>query len=230
MIGKAISFVLSFLVSGVGIVKALGILDLLRESKVLSAVCTKVAKGAVASKEALAKTLEAAAELWKIADEEVDTFISRFPTKFTTADKPRLVQEAFESLQTKVYKGVEMVGETGSLGEFDTVDTVRRIFIEDKSALGLSNPLNQQTPLEWAMKQIFEKTQTRINNLAKTTSVRPSAAGNGVVPKFDEIKNFKDFTFKIDADTPALRQAVENAIRELKVKFPDFNFNAIYGG
>jgi predicted nucleotidyltransferase len=62
MIGKAISFVLSFLVSGVGIVKALGILDLLRESKVLSAVCTKVAKGAVASKEALAKTLEAVAE------------------------------------------------------------------------------------------------------------------------------------------------------------------------
>jgi hypothetical protein len=60
MIGKAISFVLSFLVSGVGIVKALGILDLLRESKVLSAVCTKVAKGTVASKEALAKTLEAA--------------------------------------------------------------------------------------------------------------------------------------------------------------------------
>jgi hypothetical protein len=68
MIGKAISFVLSFLVSGVGIVKALGILDLLRESKVLSAVCTKVAKGAVASKEALAKTLEAAANWIKEAD------------------------------------------------------------------------------------------------------------------------------------------------------------------
>jgi hypothetical protein len=46
----------------VGIVKALSILDLLRESKVLSAVCTKVAKGTVASKEALTKTLVAAAE------------------------------------------------------------------------------------------------------------------------------------------------------------------------
>ncbi|HEY9060732.1 MAG TPA: S8 family serine peptidase [Pseudobacteroides sp.] len=62
MIGKAISFVLSFFVSGAGIVKATRILDLLRESKALSTVCTKVAKGAVASKEALAKMLEAAAE------------------------------------------------------------------------------------------------------------------------------------------------------------------------
>jgi hypothetical protein len=81
MIGKAISFVLSFLVSGVGIVKALGILDLLRESKVLSAVCTKVAKGTVASKEALAKTLEAVAEAigrrsMRILDEIADVTLS----------------------------------------------------------------------------------------------------------------------------------------------------------
>jgi hypothetical protein len=62
MIGEAISFVLSFFVSGVGVVKALRILDLLRECKVLSKVCIKVADKAIASKEALAKTLEAAAE------------------------------------------------------------------------------------------------------------------------------------------------------------------------
>jgi hypothetical protein len=61
MIGEAISFVLSFFVSGVGVVKALRILDLLRECKVLSKVCIKVADKAIASKEALAKTLEAAA-------------------------------------------------------------------------------------------------------------------------------------------------------------------------
>jgi hypothetical protein len=41
-------------------VKALRILDLLRECKVLSKVCIKVADKAIASKEALAKTLEAA--------------------------------------------------------------------------------------------------------------------------------------------------------------------------
>jgi hypothetical protein len=61
MTGRAIYFVFSFFVSGVRIVKALSILDLLRESKVLSAVCTKVAKGTVASKEALTKTLAAEA-------------------------------------------------------------------------------------------------------------------------------------------------------------------------
>jgi hypothetical protein len=44
-------------------VKALRILDLLRECKVLSKVCIKVADKAIASKEALAKTLEAAAEV-----------------------------------------------------------------------------------------------------------------------------------------------------------------------
>jgi hypothetical protein len=68
MIGEAISFVLSFLVSGVGVVKALRILDLLRECKVLSKVCIKVADKAIASKEALAKTLEAAANWIKEAD------------------------------------------------------------------------------------------------------------------------------------------------------------------
>ena len=62
MIGAAISFVLSFFVSGVGVVKALRILDLLRESKVLSKVCVKVADKAIASKEVLGKMIKAMAE------------------------------------------------------------------------------------------------------------------------------------------------------------------------
>ncbi|HEY9062524.1 MAG TPA: hypothetical protein VIO64_18795, partial [Pseudobacteroides sp.] len=51
MIGEAISFVLSFFVSGAGVVKALRILDLLRECKVLSKVCVKVADKAIAWEE-----------------------------------------------------------------------------------------------------------------------------------------------------------------------------------
>ena len=61
-IGEAIIFVSSFFVSGTGIVKSLKVLDLLKKNKVISQVYSKVAKKSIASKEALAKTLNKMAE------------------------------------------------------------------------------------------------------------------------------------------------------------------------
>ncbi|HEY9061431.1 MAG TPA: hypothetical protein VIO64_13135 [Pseudobacteroides sp.] len=161
---------------------------------------------------------------------DVASFINKF--KITDPNKiSQIAQSAAESIKTKVYKGVEIVGDATKppLGEFDTVDILGKRFIEDKSALGLSNPLNQLTPEEWATKQIVNKTRVRINSLPDTLTVRPSQFGNGVVPEFNEFKDFKDFVFKIDADTPDLRNAVANAINALKAEFPDYNFSSIFG-
>ena len=161
---------------------------------------------------------------------DVASFIGKY--KITDPNKiSEIAQSAAESINTKVYKGVEIVGNPTKppLGEFDTVDIPGKRFIEDKSALGLSNPLNQLTPEDWATKQIVNKTRVRINSLPDTLTVRPSQFSNGVVPEFNEFKDFKDFVFKIDADTPDLRNAVSNAINTLKAEFPDYNFSSIFG-
>lgn len=50
------------------------------------------------------------------------------------------------------------------------------------------------------------------------------------LPSIDELKEIRNYTFRIDADTPELRRAVQHQIDRLSELFPDFNFNAIYGG
>ncbi|HEY9063176.1 MAG TPA: hypothetical protein VIO64_22180, partial [Pseudobacteroides sp.] len=103
MIGEAISFVLSFFVSGAGVVKALRILDLLRECKVLSKVCVKVADKAIASKEALAKMLEAAAQC-----------ISRARSYFKNAIEDALT-EFNKIIKAQEYYEVEFVDSFGNI-------------------------------------------------------------------------------------------------------------------
>jgi hypothetical protein len=36
--------------------------------------------------------------------------------------------------------------------------------------------------------------------------------------------------FRIDADTPELRKAVQQELDNLKSTYPNYNFSAIYGG
>jgi len=40
----------------------------------------------------------------------------------------------------------------------------------------------------------------------------------------------RSFEFRIDADTSALREAVENSVNTLRAEFPAFQFNVIFGG
>ncbi|UVI29750.1 PrsW family glutamic-type intramembrane protease [Paenibacillus spongiae] len=135
------------------------------------------------------------------------------------------------------YREVEIVDSKNSpIGEFDQVDMEKKIFYEDKSAEGLHrvNPktgLPAQTPQEFADKQILGKTRTRIHNLMNNAATtRPKATGTPEVPTLDEIRTIRDFVFRLDGDTPALRTAVENSMNQLRTEFPDYTFNATFGG
>ncbi len=137
----------------------------------------------------------------------------------------------------KSAKEVEIINQRGeSLGEFDEIDLVNKIFYEDKSAQGLNivNPktgLPAQTPQQFADKQILIKTRNRINELQNNaTSTRATKNGSKEIPDLDSIKNIREFVFRLDGNTPELKQAVENSLNQLRKEFPDYKFSAIYGG
>lgn len=132
-------------------------------------------------------------------------------------------------------KEVEIADKQGNpLGEFDEIDLVNKIFHEDKSAEGLSviNPKTGkpfQTAEKWANKQIYAKTKERILNLQKVDHTRPTKNGSVEIPTLDEIKDVRRFNFRMNADTPELREAVQKVIEKLKEEFPDYTFTAEFG-
>ncbi len=50
------------------------------------------------------------------------------------------------------------------------------------------------------------------------------------LPRVDELKKNKTYIFRIDADTPELQKAVQIELDNLKIKCPDYNFGAKFGG
>lgn len=45
-----------------------------------------------------------------------------------------------------------------------------------------------------------------------------------------ELKDVRSYVFRINADTPELRIAVEDCLEQLRILYPDYNFSAVYGG
>ncbi|WP_230202486.1 hypothetical protein [Paenibacillus ihumii] len=133
-------------------------------------------------------------------------------------------------------KEVEIVDHTGKpIGELDEIDLKNGIFYEDKAAKGLDiiNPktgLPAQTPQQFTDKQILDKTRKRINNIAEATATRATKNGIPDVPSLDQIKGIRKFVFRLDGDTPELRQAVENSLEQLRKEFPDYTFEVWFGG
>ncbi|SEM24337.1 WXG100 family type VII secretion target [Paenibacillus sp. cl141a] len=136
----------------------------------------------------------------------------------------------------KQVKEVEIVDKNGRpIGELDEIDLKNGVFYEDKTAKGLNivNPktgLPAQTPQQFADKQILDKTRKRIVNLEEAIATRPTKNGTPDVPSLDQIQNIRKFVFRLDGDTPELRQAVENSLNQLRKEFPDHTFEAIFGG
>lgn len=135
----------------------------------------------------------------------------------------------------RFYRGVEIVDGTGSpLGEFDGVNMSRGRFIENKSASGLRrvNPRTgqpAQTPAQWAAKQIFKKTMTRIKNLGRAAKTRPTSGGSSNVPSLAEIRGIRHVHFVIDGSAPALRSAVFAELASLRTEHPGWIFTAEFG-
>ncbi len=130
------------------------------------------------------------------------------------------------------FKEVEVVGPNNKLTELDEIDTNSKTIFEDKNASGLymSNPNVPQTELQWAQKQIYNKTVNRIDTIQSATSTRSTTNGSQNVPSVSDIQSINNYVFRINADTPALRTAVQNQIDQLKIKYPSYNFSAQFGG
>jgi hypothetical protein len=133
------------------------------------------------------------------------------------------------------YQFVEITDAHGApVGEFDLVihdGVATDRFIEDKSARGLRHPKNKQTPAEWARKQIFEKTNTRIKNLQDAVGARPRPDGLGApsVPSLDDLRRIREFEFVIESADPDVRAAVDTELVNLREQHPGFRFTASFG-
>lgn len=121
-----------------------------------------------------------------------------------------------------------------NIGELDEVDFVNKIIYEDKTANGLyiDNPTVPQTEAEWADDKILIKTKQKIDAISQPDfNIRINK--NGEVSQYsfmvDELKDIKDIRYRINADTPELRKAVEDSINTLKEEYPDYSFSAIFG-
>ncbi|GAB1158457.1 hypothetical protein YWY31_44820 [Paenibacillus illinoisensis] len=133
------------------------------------------------------------------------------------------------SVKQESYKEINIHGKLNS--EIDEIDLKNKIIYEDKSAkkLYMDNPNVPQTEEQWALKQIFKKGSNRIIALQQT-EVKLSSSISQDVPLFEDIANIRNYVFRIDADTPKLRLAVQNELNNLKTKYPDYNFSAEFGG
>ena len=112
--------------------------------------------------------------------------------------------------------------------ELGEVDLINKVIYEDKSAekLYMENPDFSQTESWWVYKQIYRKSSNRIKALQQTDFNVSSSVTNNL----PDVEALKDYVFRIDADTPELRVAVQVELDNLKVVYPDYNFSATFGG
>lgn len=115
--------------------------------------------------------------------------------------------------------------------EIDEIDFATKVIYEDKNARGLyiENPDVPQTETQWANKQILKKGENRIKALSQNEF---SVYIDGEEYSFlsSELKDVRSYVFRINADTPELRIAVEDCLEQLRILYPDYNFSAVYGG
>ena len=92
----------------------------------------------------------------------------------------------------------------------------------------MDNPDFPQTETQWAKKQIYNKGINRINALQQN-EIKLSSIVSNEHSRVDELKEIKTYIFRIDADTPELQKAVKIELDNLKIKFPDYNFETKFG-
>jgi hypothetical protein len=132
-------------------------------------------------------------------------------------------------------KSVAIVGPKGKLGEFDEV--LPNLFVEDKTgaATGIKKGMKftgksfDQAANDWAVKNIYQKTVVRIENLSKSTATIAEEGGSRIVPHLDEIKSIRTLHFRIEGNDPILMRHVNDQINRLRTMFPDWKFTVEFG-
>lgn len=89
--------------------------------------------------------------------------------------------------------------------------------------------LPAQSAQQFADKQIYAKTVSRIEAVQTVKATRSVNRANDA-PALNDIQNIKHFVFRLDGDSPELRQAVINSINQLRTKYPSYTFEATFGG
>ena len=122
----------------------------------------------------------------------------------------------------------------GDEHEFD--ETIIGGFVENKTATGLRHPRNRQTEIQWAERQIFDKTVAKLEFIARSdvragADVRASGKPFGFAPdpSISELSAYRAYQFRISEDSNAIKIAVANVLARLSNRFPEFEFSAKFG-
>ena len=86
-----------------------------------------------------------------------------------------------------------------------------------------------QAANDWAVKNIYQKTKVRIENLSKATATIAEEGGSRIVPHLDEIKGIRILHFRIEGNDPILMRHVNDQINQLRTQFPEWKFTVEFG-
>jgi hypothetical protein len=187
----------------------------------------------------LVRALRGTALARKVGENRLAAWLNRRIDAFreARAGRPREVLGSLSRgvVEARFFRGVELVqktkkGKNKTLGEFDGIDMLRRMFIEYKTARRLHRANPPRSPVDWANEAIYKATVNRIRALVQdATGTRVTQRGSAVAPTLSEIQGFRRLQFRIDADSPALRRGVDAALRTLRANYPGWTFEVRWG-
>ena len=79
------------------------------------------------------------------------------------------------------------------------------------------------------MEKQIKKGKNRIEAIQQN-EYKLSSQLSSELPAIEDIKEIRNYVFRIDADTPALRSAVQDQLDKFSVLFSEYIFDIIYGG
>ena len=111
------------------------------------------------------------------------------------------------------------------------IEEARRLLLGEPTILNPTTGLPAQTADQFADKQIYRKTRNRIRKVASlATGTRLTPNGSQAIPAIDDIMDVRTFVFRLEGNTPELRDAVMRSLSKLKSEFPDCHFGVRFRG
>lgn len=81
-----------------------------------------------------------------------------------------------------------------------------------------------------AIRDAKEKLRSDPDTIQNATTIRSTTNSSKNLPTISDVQSIKNCVFRISADNPALRTAVQNQINQIKIKYPSYKFSARFGG
>lgn len=109
--------------------------------------------------------------------------------------------------------------------------------VEDKTATGLLNAANKNpdgtlksTEADWAKKNIFDKTKTRIDALqtANSTKKDPGYVGPATPPTVSDLQKITNYAFQVTGNWAVLQTSVQTEVQNLRAAYPNLTFSVTF--